>query len=124
LAALAEHRRRQAVERLLAGSSWHAGDFVFATRRGEPLHANNVRRAFKDHVRRAGLPPQRFHDLRHACATLLLEQGEELGVVSKVLGHSTISTTLDTYGHLTDGMSQRVADRMDAILGRSTRGVG
>ena len=122
--ALGEHRRRQAEERLAAGASWRRGDYVFSTRLGDPLHANNVRSAFRDQVRRAELPKQRFHDLRHACATLLLEHGEELGVVSKVLGHSTVSTTLDTYGHLTAGMSQRVADRMDALLKRPASGAG
>jgi integrase len=114
--ALREHRRRQASERLLAGSRWHAGDFVFATQLGKPLHATNLRYAFAAALRRAGLPHQRFHDLRHACATVLLEDGEELGVVSKLLGHSTVSTTLDVYGHLTPAMTQRVADRMDGIL--------
>jgi integrase len=65
----------------------------------------------------AGLPSQRFHDLRHAAATLLLEQGEELAVVSRILGHASITTTADIYGHMTDAMSKRAADRTDAILG-------
>jgi integrase len=52
----------------------------------------------------------------------LLEAGEELGVVSKLLGHSTVSTTLDTYGHLTPGMTQRAADRMDLIIRRPASG--
>jgi len=56
--------------------------------------------------------------MRHACATLLLEGGEELGVVSKILGHATLGTTADVYAHLTPAMSQRVADRMDAVLRR------
>jgi len=60
----------------------------------------------------------RFHDLRHATATLLLESGEELGVVSKVLGHSNIGTTANVYAHLTPAMTQRVADRLDGVLRR------
>ena len=59
-----------------------------------------------------------FHDLRHACATLHLEAGEELIVVSRILGHSTISTTADVYAHVTPAMLERTATRMDTILGR------
>jgi len=64
-----------------------------------------------------GPPDQRFHDLRHACATLRLEQGEELAVVSRILGHASITTTANVYGHLTDAMASRAAERTDAILG-------
>jgi site-specific recombinase XerD len=49
----------------------------------------------------------------------LIEQGEELAVVSRLLGHANLSTTADVYAHLTRGMQQRAADRMDTILGRS-----
>ena len=65
---------------------------------------------------RAGLPHQRFHDMRHAYATLMIEDGEELAVISKTLGHSNISTTADVYAHLTPAMLERSANRMDGIL--------
>jgi integrase len=58
--------------------------------------------------------------LRHACATLRLEQGEELAVVSRVLGHASIRTTADVYGHMTDAMLGRAAERTDVILARRT----
>jgi hypothetical protein len=91
---------------------------VFTTKVGEPLDTSTVTRAFQAALRRAGLPRQRFHDLRHACATLHLEAGEELLVVSRMLGHSTISTTADIYAHITPAMLELTADRMDGILGR------
>ena len=56
--------------------------------------------------------------MRHACATLHLEAGEELLVVSRILGHSTIATTADVYAHITPAMLDRTAERMDGILGR------
>lgn len=65
---------------------------------------------------KAGLPRQRFHDLRHAYATLMLESGDELTVISKNLGHSNLSTTADVYSHLTRTMQKQSAARMDAIL--------
>jgi integrase len=52
--------------------------------------------------------------MRHACATLRLEQGEELAVVSRILGHASITTTANVYGHLTDAMLGRAAERTAA----------
>jgi site-specific recombinase XerD len=62
------------------------------------------------------MPRRTFHQLRHGFATLLLENGEELANILKALGHSTFTTTVDFYGHLTPGISRRAADRMGAIL--------
>jgi integrase len=118
VAALREHRVRQLAERLVAGRRWRDGDYVFTTPTGQALDAANVLHRFQAALAAAGLPRQRFHDLRHACATLRLEQGEELAVVSRVLGHANLSTTADVYGHLTDAMLGRAAERTDTILGR------
>jgi len=114
--ALQRHQRAQAVERAQA-RRWDARGFVFATGAGGPLDSRNVTRELQAVLQRAGLPRQRFHDLRHAYATLLLEAGADLYEVSRGLGHSSIATTANVYGHLTDRMRQRVAERMEAILG-------
>jgi site-specific recombinase XerD len=121
---LREHRIRQLEERLAAGPGWHDGDFVFPSTTGTALDSQNVTHALQDALRRAGLPRQRFHDLRHAYATLMLEDGEELAVISRSLGHSNISTTADVYAHLTPAMLERSAARMDAILGRRSEATG
>ncbi|MDQ3447803.1 MAG: site-specific integrase, partial [Chloroflexota bacterium] len=83
---------------------------------GTALDTWNVTRALQAALERAGLPRVTFHSLRHACATLLIEQGEELTVVSRLLGHANLATTADVYAHLTKGMQQCAADRMDGIL--------
>lgn len=62
-------------------------------------------------------PHQRFPDLRHAFATLPIESGEDLAVVSRILGHADFSTTADVYAHLTPAMLDRTAARMDEALG-------
>lgn len=121
---LREHRTRQLSERLVAGSRWADLGYVFATRQGRPLMARNVLRDLHRHLEVAGLPRQRFHDLRHAYATLLLEDGEELGVISRTLGHSQIGTTADVYAHLTPAMLERTAARMDGVLTRRKRASG
>jgi integrase len=109
---LREQRRRQ--------GTIDPDAFVFATRSGRPLSSRNVTRDLQTALARVGLPRQRFHDLRHACATLLLEDGEELAVVSRILGHADLSTTADVYAHLTPSMLERSAARMDSILARRT----
>lgn len=117
---LRAHKAAQNVERLAAGHRWADSGFVFATPTGRSLDASNLSRRFHASLAAAGLPHQRFHDLRHACATLRLEQGEELAVVSRILGHASITTTANVYGHLTDAMLGKAAERTDAILGRRT----
>jgi integrase len=76
-----------------------------------------VTRYLQRHLDRLGLPHQRFHDLRHAFATLMIESGEDLGVVSRILGHANLATTADVYAHLTPAMLDGAAARMEAILG-------
>jgi integrase len=117
-----EQRRRQLEERLAAGRKWADRDLVFTTGTGTALDSQNVTKALQASLRRAGLPHQRFHDLRHAYATLMIEDGEELAVVSRSLGHADLSTTADVYAHLTNRMQERAAARMDSILGATASG--
>lgn len=70
------------------------------------------------HLNRLGVPHQRFHDLRQAFATLLIEACEDLGVVSRILGHADFATTADVYAHLTPVMLERSAQRISAVLAR------
>ena len=107
-AALAEHRSRQSIVPLTG--------LVFTTERGTALDSRNVTRYLQGHLARLGLPRQRFHDLRHAFATLMVESGEDLGVVSRILGHADFATTADVYAHLTPAMLDRAAERMETIL--------
>ena len=59
----------------------------------------------------------RLHDLRHTCATLLLTGGVHPKIVQELLGHRTISITLDTYSHVLPGMGDAAAGEMDEALG-------
>lgn len=67
-------------------------------------------------LQRAGLPRQRFHDLRRSYATLMLEAGEQLAVISRNLGHANLSTTASVHAHWTDKMNQSNADRAVGFL--------
>jgi integrase len=67
-------------------------------RKGTPLYAQNiVNRYFKPLLKRAALPNVRWHDLRHTCVTLLLGRGVHPKLVQHLLGHASITTTLDRY---------------------------
>jgi integrase len=113
--ALRAHKRRQTEEQL-AAPAWADWDLVFTTPSGQPLHSKSVTKAFQAHVAAAGLPRQRFHDLRHACASLLMAQGVHPRVVMEVLGHATISTTMNTYTHVTEATQRDALAGLSAVL--------
>jgi integrase len=116
VAALREHRKRQAAERLLMGAGWTDHGLVFCRVDGGPLHPERFTRAFRDRARQLGLPPIRLHDLRHGWATLALADGVHPKVVQERLGHATIGVTLDIYSHVTAGMHTDAAERVAAAI--------
>jgi integrase len=67
-------------------------------------------------LNRAELPPIRFHDLRHTCATILLMAGKHPKFVQELLGHASINITLDTYSHVIEGMDGGLAEAKDEVL--------
>jgi integrase len=117
-ATLKEHRKRQAEERMATASgAWRDEGFVFTTHSGGYLHPNTLYTAYFKPIRdKAGVPPIHFHDLRHTYATLALLNGIPVKVVSEVLGHKDIATTLRTYAHVLPGMQAEAARTMDAVL--------
>lgn len=114
--ALRAHRSRQREDRLLAGPRWQENGLVFPSTIGTPMDGTNVNHRFHTLLKRAGLPPQRFHDLRHGAASLLLAQGVSMRAVMEQLGHSQMGTTSDLYSHIMPAALQENADQMDAIL--------
>ncbi|MCH7656642.1 MAG: site-specific integrase [Chloroflexi bacterium] len=114
--ALQEHRVRQWEERIHAGPLWEEHGFVFCTWAGKPLDGPNVTHALHRLLDQAGLRQQRFHDLRHAAASLLLAQGLQLREIMELLGHSQIALTANLYTHLMPAMKKEAATRMDAAL--------
>jgi integrase len=97
----------------------HPDGFVFTGRHGGQLRHNYfVYTHFKPALAKVGLPKTvRFHDLRHTCASLLIAQGAHPRAVMEHLGHSSISVTMDRYGHLFPDELNRLADRLDAARG-------
>jgi integrase len=114
--ALRAHRARQLQERLIAGPQWRDTGLVFTSRLGTPIDPRNMVRMFKRMLAKAGLRDQRFHDLRHGAASLLLAQGVHPRVVMELLGHSQISLTMEIYSHVTSDLMREAAEKMNAIL--------
>jgi integrase len=105
-AALRAHRKRQLEELMRKAGLWQDHSLVFPSCVGTPLSHRNVVRAFKELLKRAGLPETtRLYDLRHTCATLLLSRNVHPKYVQELLGHASIAQTLDTYSHVVPGMN-------------------
>jgi integrase len=117
VAALELHRRRQLEDRLRAGPRWEDNDYVFPSKLGTPMSGDNlVKRNLRPLLEKAGLPPLTFHELRHTFASLAFAAREHPGMVQKILGHSSIVQTMDTYSHLVPGMADDAAERFGGYL--------
>ena len=115
--ALRAHLSRQLEEIERMGSLYEPGGLIFATETGTIINPSNLRiRYFKPLLKKAGVPPIRFHDLRHTCATLLLSKDVNPKIVSEMLGHSSISVTLDIYSHLLPDMQEKATKALEEAL--------
>ena len=92
-------------------------DLVFTTSIGTPLEPTNLRRDFDALIAKAGVRRIRFHDLRHTCASLLMAEGVSPRVVMDVLGHSTLSVTMDLYSHVMPSALLDASRAIDLALG-------
>jgi len=88
-------------DRMQAAELWEGGKyyFVFSSDMGKPVHQNVPSRWLSRFQKRHELKKIRFHDLRHTFATGLINKGGNVNKISKYLGHASITTTMDIYGH-------------------------
>jgi integrase len=129
--ALRGQKKRQAEERLKAGTAWKDHGFMFTTGTGEPMDQINLyRKNFQGTLQAADLgtwkgeepnrtfePGFTMYSLRHTAASLALRAGVNVKVVSAMLGHASVTLTLDTYTHLIESQQEDVAERMEKVLG-------
>ena len=71
----------------------------------------------------AGLPDLRIHDMRHFCVSALIEAGATPLDIQKQVGHQSISTTYNIYGHLFKDRNQDLAKRLDVVFSQGREGV-
>ena len=99
---LRHHLAKQGAARLRAGKEYKDQGLLFAGDNGQPFREHNlIVRHFKPILEKGNLSKKiRMYDLRHSCATILLENGEHPKVVAERLGHSSVILTLDVYSHV------------------------
>lgn len=114
--ALHRQAARQQRQRLHAAARYEDTDLVFTRANGQPLRPEYVLRRFHQLTRAAGLPRIRVHDLRHLAATLMIGANVPLAMASKTLRHSTLSTTVNIYGHLSPQVAHQAVDAISTAL--------
>lgn len=118
LEAMRTLRREQAVDRLQLGETWQNSGAMFTAWNGARQHPDTIGKWFSGFLKAHDLPHIRFHDLRHTGASLLFAQGVDVQTISKRLGHSKTSVTMDIYGHAYNEYDRSAADELSASLMR------
>jgi len=113
LAAVKKYQLEEAGEEQV----WEGHTFLFSNEFGKPYRPDSISQWWDRFMKKnPDLPRIRFHDLRHTSATLLIHAGEHPKVIQSRLGHSNITTTMNTYGHLLQETDQRASSHFDKLF--------
>jgi integrase len=103
-------------EQLATRSQSGLDGLVFVTKESEPLRRGNFRRTYwLPATARAGLAGLRFHDLRHTAVALAIANGAHAKAIQQRMGHSSVTITLDRYGHLLPALDDQMADGLERM---------
>ncbi|HEY1005320.1 MAG TPA: tyrosine-type recombinase/integrase, partial [Streptosporangiaceae bacterium] len=116
-------RAQQAADRLAWGRDWPDTDLVFTREDGTPVPGQWVSVRFETLAYRAGLPPVRFHDLRHGAASLAKAAGLDSKYIAALLGHARSSFTDDVYVTLFPEVAKAAAEAAAAVVPRASSSV-
>jgi integrase len=93
-------------------------EFVFTTVGSDPIRKSNFnRRYWKPAITKSGLNGHVFHDLRATAVALAIAGGAHPKAIQERLGHASINTTFDVYGHMFPSLDADIADRLDQSMG-------
>lgn len=104
-------KAEQEAGREVLGNLWRGEDYVFTTADGSPYNPASIYNSLGKLTKKAGLPSIPLHYLRHTYATVALEAGADVGVVSKMLGHANSGITRDLYMHVSKKLKQEAAEQ-------------
>jgi len=121
LSVLRQWKQTEHAEARAWGAAWTDSGLVFTREDGAGLHPASVTDLFQAVSARGGLPPIRLHDLRHTAASLALQAGVPMKVVSEQLGHSSLAITADTYKSVLPAVAQAAAEAVAGIVPRTRR---
>ena len=102
--------------RLKCGASYEESNYVFTTSSGSLIDVTNLSHAWERILKKAKLPHKKFHALRHTFATILFENEVPLKTVSKLLGHSSIDITGNTYTHVIPKEKSNAVEKLKYIF--------
>jgi integrase len=98
------------------GACWKDTGRIFTTATGEYLNGSTVSHTFQKRLKAAGLPPLKWHGLRHGCASLMIAEGKDTRRIMEQLGHSQISVTANTYSHISAELMRDTASALQRAL--------
>lgn len=114
--ALELQKERQELEKKISGPLYEDEGFVFARKNGKFVEQRSFVDKYHAFLKRYDVTDVRFHDLRHTFASLLLEAGESPKIIQELLGHSTITTTMDIYAHITEAGKVKAIGKLESLL--------
>lgn len=118
---LKKYRVWQIEERLRQGSAWTESDYIFTSPHGGPIRPTSINMWLYGFSERHGLPKIHPHSFRHSCATVLISEGVDIVTVSKLMGHSNPSMTVNTYAHAVEEAQRKATECITDILLRKER---
>ena len=104
------------INKKLFGKKYMFNDYLFKWDNGEIFQPNYVTKRFSKLLEKNGLPHIRFHEIRHSCASLLMNEGFTLKDIQEWMGHADITTTANIYGHLDVSRKVNMAERLSNAL--------
>lgn len=119
---LLKYKRSQNQQRSVVGDRWEESGYVFTQETGRPMHPDSINGWLIQFSQRHGLPHINPHAFRHSMASILINNGTDILSISKRLGHSMTSTTLNFYGHLLQKADAQSAECIAEALLRNESG--
>jgi len=116
LVALKEAKKQYTLNKLAIGQDFNDSGIVVCQEDGTPFRPESLTRKWRRFLEAHNLKDIRFHDLRHSCATALLEAGVDPKTVQTRLGHADISMTMNIYAHCTPAMDRNAAQKLDELF--------
>jgi integrase len=115
---LRAYRARRNGWKLASGSDWPDTGLFFVRPDGKPWHPETISQRFDNVVAASGLPPVRFHDLRHIAATLMLAAGASIKEIQDTLGHASYTMTADIYTSVLEELKRTTAEATTKLIPR------
>ena len=109
-------KRQEEEHKELLGDNYLDLGYVFVQENGDFIRPDYVSRTFRNMIKSAGLPPMRYHDLRHSTASILFDMGWDIEKIKNWLRHSDIRTTSNVYTHISSDRKRLMAQELDDFL--------